>query len=743
MSDCSNLPGMTTTHRALALCLLLGACVSRQPHARPYSVDLGSASGQASAWEAPNLERATSIRDGHDGHLLSLDGLLDELADFDVVFLGETHTDETTHRVELAVYEGMLDRRQGEVVLAMEMFERDVQGVIDDYLAGRIGEREFLEEARPWGNYRTGYRPMIERARADGVPVFASNFPRPLRTRLAREGRDALDAARAETPDQVPQRLEANTDAYWRRVDNAVRGHLAMMGGANQDAEQRLYSTQSLWDNSMGETCSLALKRYPGHQVVHVNGGFHSAYWDGTVRQLALREPELRIATVQIVPVANPSVAALSDDPVADYIVFAEARATDRYDGKWGVNVTREIDYLFHFPKGESMNDRLTPVPLLVWFGDEGLTAEDGLALWRERLGDECAIAVLEAPYRETQEDLGEGGRWYWSDSFSSDIGTVQTAAERSISFLLRHYALDPDRICVGGEGAGATVVAALSLLSDRFELQGVAFEPRRYSKIRDFSLPLPEFNGGATRAGSLRVAATDASRDWWTEEFAQYAGIDFDCDFAEWSGDPWGADMEQEQLLRETLGLRAPTSSAGDSQGARRHVVAQTPRARLWARLQGLQHRQETGEPVAVVEGTSNMAGSDVLALGRTSDSFDEEHQLPVCPGAFGGTTVVVLPESADASTLEAWLALEKDDPLQARSRFLRLRVARANDADGPLGLAGVLSKLVSEGRSNVLIVPAVFCANGDAMRALRTQTRALEDQLTIHWRAGLGGLD
>ena len=37
---------------------------------------------------------------------------------------------------------------------------RDVQGVLDDYLAGRIDEAEFLSGSRPWQNYRTGYRPL-------------------------------------------------------------------------------------------------------------------------------------------------------------------------------------------------------------------------------------------------------------------------------------------------------------------------------------------------------------------------------------------------------------------------------------------------------------------------------------------------------------------------------------------------------------------------------------------------------
>src|SRR5829696_4977171 len=65
--------------------------------------------------------------------------MLADLARADAVFVGEQHDDPNTHRLELAIVEG-LTRRGVPVVIAMEMFERDVQGVVDQYAAGTIGE---------------------------------------------------------------------------------------------------------------------------------------------------------------------------------------------------------------------------------------------------------------------------------------------------------------------------------------------------------------------------------------------------------------------------------------------------------------------------------------------------------------------------------------------------------------------------------------------------------------------------
>ena len=87
------------------------------------------------SWAAPPLERVLSARDGRTGEEIALEELFDRLAHADVVFLGETHIDETTHRLELATYQALLARRAGRVVLALEFFERDVQPTLDAYLA--------------------------------------------------------------------------------------------------------------------------------------------------------------------------------------------------------------------------------------------------------------------------------------------------------------------------------------------------------------------------------------------------------------------------------------------------------------------------------------------------------------------------------------------------------------------------------------------------------------------------------
>ena len=93
--------------------------------------------------------------------------MLAETAKADVVFVGEQHDDPNTHRLETAILDGLV-RRKVSPVVSLEMFERDVQGVLDDYLAGRITEADFLARSRPWPRYATHYRGLVDLAKSRG-----------------------------------------------------------------------------------------------------------------------------------------------------------------------------------------------------------------------------------------------------------------------------------------------------------------------------------------------------------------------------------------------------------------------------------------------------------------------------------------------------------------------------------------------------------------------------------------------
>lgn len=693
------------------------------------------ADATSTPWAAPPIDRATTVFDTRTGQQITFDAMLDALATADAVFLGETHNDETTHRVELAVYDGLLARRDNNVVLAMEMFERDVQPALDQYTAGQIDEPAFLAAARPWGQYRTAYRPLVERARLGHLPVVASNFPRALTRRIAMEGLDVLDSLPAAERAHAPAEILPNTPAYWRRVDNAIRGHIGMMPPL-QPGDERLTSTQTLWDNAMGESAALALKAHPGSTVLHINGAFHSAYHDGTVRQFTLRSPDAKVLTLDVTPTRNPGVAradANPTNPIADFIVFAESRATDKNEGKLTVALDRSLSYKLHLPES---HPQASPAPLLIWLTGDGLTAQDGLDLWQDRLGDSAVIAVIEPPYRAQSPDLSQGGRWFWPDTFAQDLGSTIAATERAWAYLLRYHNIDPARVVVAGEGTGATLAATIALQGDRMSHTALAFAPSQYAKLKDFPLPLPEYRGGSEQKVSLTVHAPERDLPWWDGELAEYRTIGAHAQTEHAAT----TDAQQEAAIRAALGLPQSTATI-TGPPILMTVAADTPRAHHWARLYALRYTAQSGRPVAFVPAQSaavRTQGRQTLSPAITPESIADV--LPRCPGPFGGTTVLVLPQGLSPEQTEAWFAIESNDPLNAKSRFHRVRIAVDDLNNFEFSLSAVLATLETENRKNVLVVPAEFCADAPTMQRLERQTRSAADRMTIHWLPGLG---
>jgi uncharacterized iron-regulated protein len=247
-----------------------------------------------------------------------------------VVFVGEEHDDRATHRLELAILEG-LARRRGSIIVAMEMFERDTQAAVDDYLAGRIDESEFLKISRPWPNYATDYRPLVEFARMKRWHVIAGNVPRKYASQVARGGTSVLDTLPQAERDFVAAEISAPKDDYFKRFAEAMSAHPIGTGGNKSEAEERemterFYLAQCVKDDTMAESIALAYNRSiePKPLIVHFNGAFHSDYRLGTAARVRTRLEKARVAVVSIVPQEQlDSIEAAEYRERGDYIVFA------------------------------------------------------------------------------------------------------------------------------------------------------------------------------------------------------------------------------------------------------------------------------------------------------------------------------------------------------------------------------------------------------------------------------------
>ena len=253
--------------------------------------------------------------------------MLADLARADAVFVGEQHDDPNTHRLELAIIEG-LARRGVSVVLAMEMFERDVQDHVDRYVAGTATEEQFLAASRPWPRYGSDYRAIVEYARANHLPIVASNVPRRIASDVSKTGMSVVDGIGNDRRLVAGAPLCPTSGDYYERFAEMMGDHPAGEGAAADTAarNERFYFAQCLKDETMGESVAEAFQKHATGRVtiVHVNGAFHSDFGEGAAESARRRLPGRRIAVVSVLPVGNIDSVRPADEDLkrADYLVY-------------------------------------------------------------------------------------------------------------------------------------------------------------------------------------------------------------------------------------------------------------------------------------------------------------------------------------------------------------------------------------------------------------------------------------
>ena len=233
------------------------------------------------------------IYDGK-GNPATLGQILEAVGNNDVVFLGEQHDDSVCHALQFEIFKAAVEKYSSnrKIALSMEMFERDVQTVVNEYLAGLITEKKFLDDSRPWGNYKTDYRPLVELAKEKMFRVIAANAPRRYVNMVSRGGREKLAALSKDAKKFLPPLPYSQpSEAYSKKFK-------ALMGSAPeaQAGLDNILSSQSLWDAGMAYNISQAMVK--NGLVVHLNGAFHTESRLGTVEHLLRYKPKAKVLVV-------------------------------------------------------------------------------------------------------------------------------------------------------------------------------------------------------------------------------------------------------------------------------------------------------------------------------------------------------------------------------------------------------------------------------------------------------------
>jgi uncharacterized iron-regulated protein len=256
--------------------------------------------------------------------VVDFEGLLARCSEAQVVTLGEQHDDPSTHLFELALLQGLVRWHDGKVVLSLEMFERDVQDLVNSYLSGEITEEQFLASSRPWGNYETDYRPMVEFSKEHQLPVIAANVPRPLAAMVAENGYNNVQFTEEEQGWIAPT-FDAPEDAYWEAFRQTMQMPGMAQMGITDETIRVFYEAQVLKDEAMADSVANASTNNPGSIVYHVTGAFHTIDKLGTFPRIQRDLPGADVISILVLPVEDLLAPLPEDASGADYIVLVLA----------------------------------------------------------------------------------------------------------------------------------------------------------------------------------------------------------------------------------------------------------------------------------------------------------------------------------------------------------------------------------------------------------------------------------
>ncbi|MFB2918594.1 ChaN family lipoprotein [Aerosakkonema funiforme] len=245
--------------------------------------------------------------------------VLSQLAQANVVYLGETHDNPEDHIIQLQIIEE-LHRQNPNIAIAMEMFQRPFQFELDRYIGNELTEvrlRERTDYENRWGFPWEYYAPILRFAKANRLPVLALNTPTEITRKVARRGLESLSR---EEQQYIPPLSEIRTDNAAYRVLMLQIYEQMHQGSGSSSSFERFFQAQVLWDETMAEVIAQFLQRNPDFQVVTLVGQGHVVYGYGIPSRVARRLGSANL--VQRVVLLNPpdSSQFKADKSIADFI---------------------------------------------------------------------------------------------------------------------------------------------------------------------------------------------------------------------------------------------------------------------------------------------------------------------------------------------------------------------------------------------------------------------------------------
>lgn len=181
-----------------------------------------------------------------------------QLLEAKIIYVGENHTEYSNHLKQLDIIKH-LHANGKKVVIGMEMFYRSDQAALDDYIAGKSAEIEFLQRSRyfsSWGYNYNLYKEIMDYARENKIRVVGLNLDKEIIRGIGREGfRSLTQQTLAALPEDIDfGENQSGANAYKEELQNDFKIHASY----SMRSFQNFYLAQIIRDEYMAESIHLA-----------------------------------------------------------------------------------------------------------------------------------------------------------------------------------------------------------------------------------------------------------------------------------------------------------------------------------------------------------------------------------------------------------------------------------------------------------------------------------------------------
>lgn len=227
------------------------------------------------------------------GKEVRFDKMINDLSGYDVVLIGEHHNNSINHWLQLQITKSLFEKKNGQLIFGAEMFERDNQSQLNDYLSGKLDEKILKDSIRLWNNFTTDYKPLVDFAKSNRLEFIATNIPRRYASIVSKKGLDSLNSVTVKEKTymmKLPVEVTLDTPGYPEMKE--------MMGDHAGPNVMNFIAAQAVKDATMAESIFEDLEI--GKLFIHYNGDFHSKQYGGIYWYLKKLNPDLKIAVISV-----------------------------------------------------------------------------------------------------------------------------------------------------------------------------------------------------------------------------------------------------------------------------------------------------------------------------------------------------------------------------------------------------------------------------------------------------------